>query len=309
MKILITGATGFIGKNLAEELIKEGHETYALVRKTSHTDFLKSIGVKFVCGDITKKEIPESLSDNSFDAIYHCAGLVSAWDRKRLHQVNVIGSENICNLSVKLGVKKLIYLSSVSVVSGNENIPTTDYLPHKATTIYGKSKLEAEKKVIEFRKKGLNVAILRPGMVYGEGEPHFLGKLFFLLKYRLIPIVDGGKNKWHMVYIKNLVDALIMALKKDELFTGTFLVADDEILTVEEIFNILCKNIGAAAPVKLPDQCTRVFTKIPFLGEYFNFFLKSRIYDTSRLKSTGYKAKYRANAALAKTARHWLKSS
>jgi len=308
MKILITGATGFIGKNLAEKLMEDGYDTYAIVRKTSHIDFLKSIGVKLVYGDITKKEISESLFGYSFDVIYHCAGLVSIWNRKRLHRVNVTGSENICKLSVKLGVKKLIYLSSVSVVSGNETEPITDYLPYKATNIYGKSKLEAEKKVIEFRNKGLSVAILRPCMVYGEGEPHFLSQLLFLLKHRSIPLIDGGKNKWHLVYIKNLVDALIMALKKDEFLTGTFLVADDEVLTVKEILDILSKSVDAVPPVKLPGWCTPAITKTPFLGEYFRYFLKNRVYDTSRLRTIGYKARYRADAALAKTARHWLKS-
>jgi nucleoside-diphosphate-sugar epimerase len=143
-------------------------------------------------------------------------------------------------------------------------------------------------------------------MVYGEGEPHLLGPMLTLLKIRMLPIIGSGSNRWHLVYIGNLVNAFALAMEKEELLEGTFLVADEEILTVREIMNILAKSIKAGAPYSLPGWTAEMFSRIPHAGSRLRFFLKNRTYDISHLKKAGYKPPFSAAASLEKTACYWL---
>lgn len=308
MNILITGATGFIGRNLVEPLLKEGHELYALVRKTSKTDFLKAQGVNLIYADITDEKSLDSLTDYKIEVVFHCAALVEDKNWERLYRVNVIGTENICRLSLKLKADRFIYLSSVAVVNANLGVFLTEEMPLAATNLYGLSKLEAEKKVLEFREKGLKVAILRPSMVYGEDEPHLLNLLLTLLKYRLLPIIDEGKCRWHLAYVKNVANALTMAMQKEEFLRGSFFVADEEILTVREILSLLSQAISAPPPIILPSWITPALVRIPYAGRKLRFFLKDRVYDLSRIKSAGYREEFKTGESLIKTAQYWLKN-
>ncbi|MCK9594906.1 MAG: NAD-dependent epimerase/dehydratase family protein [Candidatus Omnitrophica bacterium] len=305
MKILVTGATGFVGQSLVEALNREKHQLYALVRKTSSVDVLKKNNVRLAYGDIAAGEGLKEALGLGFDAIYHCSGLVEDTKLKRLREVNVKGTENICRLALEVKVPRFIYLSSVAVVSGNLDVPLTENLPFKATNNYGISKLEAEKKVIEFRKQGLRAAIIRPSMIYGEGEPHLSGLLMRLLKFRLLPIVDGGNNKLHLAYVKNVAAALVMALHNDAFLEGSFFVADEDVLTVKEIFTTWSKVVAGGPPFLMPRWITPALTAIPGIGKKLSFFLKDRVYDISRIRSLGYKPVLDTRQALIKTAQYW----
>jgi len=307
MKILVSGATGFIGRNLVKELVKRGNEVYCLVRRISpRVNFLKEIDtgdneyksprLNLIYGDITDKESLAKI-EGDFKVFFHCAGAVENRNWRRLYMVNVKGTENVCELALRLGVERLIYLSSVAVVSGNSEVPLYEDLPYKSTNLYGESKIEAEKKVLDARKKGLRVCILRPCMVYGREEPHLLNLLLFLLKYRLFPLLEEGKHLWHLVYIGNLINALILALNNDKLLEKVFFVADEDILTVKEVLFTLCGAIGAKPPFSLPNRFTPLLLSLPYFKK-LKFFLKDRVYSIERIKSVGYRSLYRTKDAL-----------
>jgi len=301
MKILVTGATGFIGRYLVEALARENHEVSALVRETSKVDFLKQRGIECIIGDVSVERSLRPVLGRTFDAVFHCAGYVKNDDWKKLHRVNVVGTENICSLCLKLGVERLVSLSSVAVVSGNDAPVLTEDLAYNATNLYGYSKLDAESKVVESRKNGLRVAIVRPCMVYGLGEPHAMDKITFFLKHRLLPLIGDGKAKWHLGYVENIVDAMLLALKKEEALQGSFFAADEEILTVKEILSILSSNIHAPLPFCIPSWMTPALLKVPYIGGKAKFFVKDRVYDLSRLKSLGFKARFTARESLARS--------
>ena len=115
MKILVTGATGFIGSYLVKELVSQGHEVHALVRKQNS----KVLGARLVYGDITDGSSLRPLQEYGFEAVFHCAGLVKEKGWKELYRTNVSGTENVCRLAKNCGVKRLVYTSSVSVVSNS----------------------------------------------------------------------------------------------------------------------------------------------------------------------------------------------
>jgi UDP-glucose 4-epimerase len=305
MKVLVTGATGFIGKNLTQRLLREGFTVYALVRRTSNTALLSSQGVNLLYGDVGDCASLEVLRPHSFDMMFHCAGSVQNKDRKELRRVNVAGTENICRCALRDGVKKVVYISSVAVVSGNEDVPLTEELPYKASNPYGRSKIEAEKKALAARKEGLPMVIVRPPMVYGEGEPHLLGLMLSLLYRRLLPIPARGDYKLHLVYVHNVVDAIMTMIKDDAFLEGTFFVADKEVLTVREILTALSQGLGIRPPVSVPEPIVRFLTRVPFLGKRIRFFLKDRVYSIEKIASFGFTPAYEARRALAQSARHW----
>jgi nucleoside-diphosphate-sugar epimerase len=280
---------------------------YAIVRKTSNAVFLKNLGVNLSYADISCPDSLEQLVFPKIAAFFHCAARMKFTNWQQLYKTNVVGTQNICKLALKLGVDRFIYLSSVAVVSGNKEIPIKPDFRYNPTNIYGLSKVEAEKKVLEFRNKGLRVAILRPCSVYGEFDPR-LDPIFFLLRHRLFPLVNGGNAKWHMVYVRNVVNALLLGLRQDELLRGAYFVADDDILTLREIFTILSRTIKIRPPLILPVGLTPLVKNIPYLGKKLEVFINDRILDMAGIKSLGYKAEFKTEESLIKTAQSWLDS-
>jgi nucleoside-diphosphate-sugar epimerase len=145
-------------------------------------------------------------------------------------------------------------------------------------------------------------------MVYGEGEPHAFDTIMNLLRYSLLPMVDGGRHKMHIAYIRNVSRSLVLALTDDRFLEGTFFIADDEVLTQQEVFSILSKAAFGKDPIILPRWFTPFLTHLPFLGRKVRSFLKDRVYDISRLKATGYKPAYTTQEGLQRSAQHWLKT-
>lgn len=307
MNILITGATGFIGKNLVEGLFKEGgHTLFCFVRNPAKVKALEPYRVKLIYGDITDKTSLDKLLNYKIDAIFHNAACVENKNPALLTRVNVLGSENICEIALSLGVKKLIYTSSVAVVSGNLQLPLIEDLPFKATNSYGESKIEAEKVILKYREKGLNIVIVRPPMVYGESEPHMMKVLLFVTKYRLFPLVDRGKAKFHLAYVKNVVKAMIFLLDKRKALEGSFFIGDEEVLTVREVFDTFAEALGVKPLPNLPIWLKPIVISFPFIGRKIGFFAKDRIYSLERIKSLGFKAPFRAKDSLLRSAQSFL---
>lgn len=306
MRILVTGATGFIGGNLIDALLRQGHEVFTLVRTVSNVSPLAGKPVTLVYGDITDRPTLKPLETYRFDAVYHCAAFVSDKDLARLYKVNVAGTEAVCAFCMAVRVPRLIFISSVAVVSGNEAVPLVEDMPYKATNLYGLSKMEAEKLVLGYRKQGLNAAIIRPSMVYGPGEPHAMPWLLRLLRFGVLPVLDGGRNKMHLAYIGNVVNALVEALTNDAFLQGAFFIADDEILTTRRIFETLAQGLGSLRPVVLPPGFTPLFRKIPYIDRAIGFFTKDRVYDISRIRATGYTNNHHAVESLRFTASSWI---
>ncbi|MCF7870063.1 MAG: NAD-dependent epimerase/dehydratase family protein [Candidatus Omnitrophica bacterium] len=305
--ILVTGATGFIGRHLISRLA--GLDQYSIIAISRFPERANKIKkkIKLIKADITREKDLEKLTKIPVDIIIHCAACVEGKKKKNLNKTNIFGTENICKLGVELGIERFIYLSSVAVVSGNKELPLTEELPHSATNAYGQSKLEAEKKVLVYRRKGLPVIILRPPMVYGEDEPHAFPFLIKLLRWRMVPLLEGGKYKLHLAYVENVVEAIIFALESDGMFEGSFIVADEEVLSVEQVFKKMAEGIGAKPPLSISSFLTYLFCRIPFLGKRFSFFLKDRVYSTEKIKSLGFRPPYRAKDVLVKSSRACFK--
>ncbi len=285
MKTLVTGATGFIGKRLSERLVKEGHEVICAGRSLSKLDNMRD-KVKLLYLDITDSaSVADALRKENPDIVFHCAALVESLPSyDKLMRINRDGTKNIMDACFKESIEKVVYISSISVISNNPQTPLTDNLPHSATNRYGQSKIEAEKTVFFYRGKGMKISIIRPVMVYGENEPHLLGLLSKLIRFRALPILGKADNRLQLVSVDNVVDVMLLAIDNDRAYEGTYIVADNEALTVREFFELIADTQKAKPPFTVPVNIVSLLKKLPFLTEQISFFEKERTYSIQRIK-------------------------
>jgi len=186
MRIFITGATGFIGKQLCKKFREDGHDLVCLNHEKT---------------DINDKDIDLQ----GAEVVFHLAGLLGKWGVPEADywKVNYEGTKNILEASKKAGIRNFIYLSTGGV-SGpllNNELADETY-PYKPSNIYEKTKVEAEKEVLKYSNDFV-VTSLRPEFVYGPEDKHVLG-LFQAVKNRF-PLFAGGKSKLHPTYIDDVI--------------------------------------------------------------------------------------------------------
>ncbi len=309
MVIIVTGATGFIGRDLVKRLKEKGHNLSCLVRSTSNIKPLKELGVNIITADILNiDELRRVFKEIRPEAVYHAAAIVSNNDEKTALEVNTRSTSNICEVCLENGVRRFIYLSSVSVISGNHNVPLVEDLPYKASNAYGRSKIEAEKIVIGYRVKGLRAAVIRPCMVYGEGEPHALDNIFSKVRKRRFPVlnIEEMDALLNLVYIGNVTDLLELVLWKEEALEGTFMVADKDPITMRRFLEILYDELGAGKPPVIPRWLVKLAMAIPPARKKIKGVLKDRVYDISRAREKlGYTPRVGTEEGLRQVARAW----
>lgn len=249
-KVLITGATGFIGQWLTERLHNEGYEVHALVRNPSVATEIKPFVHTFHKGDVT---LPESLSCiQQMDQVYHLAGVVAydPRDRQKMEQVNVDGTRHVVEACLKNTRVRLIYLSSVVAIGASEKAqPLDENSPYTIAHYnlgYFETKHEAEKIVLNACKdQNLNAVCVCPSTVYGPGDAK-KGSRNMQLK------VARGKLKFYtnggvsIVSIHDLLDLIVKVAQSD--IRGERIIASGENITIKELFEIIAKRAGRPAP-------------------------------------------------------------
>ncbi|MBN3039855.1 MAG: NAD-dependent epimerase/dehydratase family protein [Candidatus Omnitrophica bacterium] len=299
MNILITGANGFIGRHLVQKLLKEGKfKLFCLVRSSKKGEKLRKLGAELIIADIKDEASLQGLRGLNIDIAFHCAAKIRGRSLSSLYDTNIKGTSNVFKLCYGLKIKKIVYLSTVAVVTGNDKVPFFEDMPFKANSAYGVSKIEAEKIALQYRAKGMKVAILRPPIVYGPDEPHLTKLLIFLLKHRLILVPENGKYKMHMVYVENLVEAMLKAIYEDSFLEGAFFVADKEVLSIKEILAVMTQALGSREPFSMPVWLSALLSRVPFVGEKIRYLKKDMVFSIQKLLQTGFKHPYSLKESL-----------
>jgi nucleoside-diphosphate-sugar epimerase len=247
-RLLITGATGFIGGFLVEEAIKQNFEVYVSVRKNSDLSQIKQFPIKYISLDFTSVDsMKEILAEVRPDYIINNAGLTKAKTQKELNTVNADYAANLANAATQSlpNLKKYVYISSLASYgpadTKGEDV-VADHQKPQPVTMYGISKLKAETLLKGIQN--LPYVILRPTAVYGPRERD-LYTVFKMVKSGLALYSGNGQQKLTFVYIDDLVQ-LILAVCKTKETKKCYFVSDGNVYNSiklnEYIALSLCKK-------------------------------------------------------------------
>lgn len=279
MKVLVTGATGFVGVNLLPRL-DFCEKVVCLVRKTSDVSKLKGKNIEFQYAGLDDEKALEKAM-NGIDVVVHMAALIFSKDIEEQRKVNAVGTLNVIRACRKAKVKKFVYLSSVAVLYGKD----------RSNYGYSITKKEAENIVL---KEKFNSIVLRPSLIYGRGSR--LMRIISVIKYfPIIPLPKFmlEKRLEQPVYIGDVVDAILASIKTDRLKKNhPYFIAGPGTMSVSEIID--GTTVYPFRPLKLgiPASVIRFFAKIyqkiakgsPIQEEHFEKQLKVYEFDISDAK-------------------------
>lgn len=270
MKILITGASGFIGSFIVEEALKRGLETWAAVRGSSSKAYLRDERINLITLNLSSREqLVEQLRPHQFDYVVHAAGVTKCIDKRDFRRINTEGTKNLVQAlqQLQMPLKRFVYLSSLSVYGAireqqpYEEIRETD--TPQPNTEYGRSKLEAERWLDGL--KDFPCVTLRPTGVYGPRErDYFLmaksikGHSDFAVGYKRQDIT--------FVYVSDVVQAVFLAMEKGQPGRKYFL-SDGQVYQSTTFSDLIHEELGRPWWIRItaPVWVLRIVT---FFGEY-----------------------------------------
>ena len=271
MKILITGASGFIGSFIVEEALRQGFDTWAAVRKSSSKAYLQDERINFIELNLSSKEqLVSQLRDQAFDYVVHAAGVTKCLNKADFRRINTEGTKNLVDALLEVGMplKRFVFISSLSIFGAIKEQQPYDEIRETDTpqpnTAYGKSKLEAEQYLATLGAR-LPYIILRPTGVYGPRE-----KDYFIMAKSIQQHSDfavGYKRQdITFVYVQDVVQAVFLALTRGE--NGRkFFLSDGQVYQSTTFSDLIHEELGRPWWIRItaPVWVLRVIT---FFGEY-----------------------------------------
>lgn len=269
MKILLTGATGFVGQALSATLVNGGEEVFAAIRHKkgiavlpsgtnpvlvgsidSGTDWRSALkGVDVVIHLATQAPVIHDTNDNRLSALW---------------EVNVHGTEKLALSAAALGVRRFVYISSIKVNGEGKTRPYGEVSTPNPLDLYGQSKWEAEKILHGIASEtGMEIVILRPPVIYGPGVKANFLRLLQIVD-REIPLPFGAMhNKRSMIYLGNMVHAIISCATNEKAAGNTFLVSDGQDISTPQLVRMMAKKMDKKARLfPCPPTLLRVIGKI-----------------------------------------------
>lgn len=255
MKVLVTGATGFVGGYIVEKLSNLGYEVLCLVRKSSNTSLLQHFpNVTFWTGDLTDKDSILGISKN-IDYVIHLAakGDVAAMSQSAYNDfvhMNGTGTANLLNeFKASKTLKKFVHFSSTAAMGIIGDPILNEKSKPNPQSPYQLSKLKSEEIVLNaYKKYRIPSVILRPCMIYGErGNKGEYYKFCKLMKKGVFPKVGLGKNLTPMVYVTDVADAAILALNKG-IPGNVYIISDSKSYKMDDLRKEVVKNLGVHVP-------------------------------------------------------------
>lgn len=302
-KVLVTGASGFLGRRVVEVLVQKGYPVRALIRKLSNTKKLEECGAEIFYGDVADREsLGAAIRD--VEMVVHAAADTAGTERDG-EWSTIRGTENVLEFCRQDGIRKLIYISSCAVYGvadfGKGEIIKEDgsleRFPEKRG-FYSWSKLKADQIVDKAIKEGeLPIFSLRPGTIWGPGGEVFTPMMGFSLGDRLFAVIGNGKFVLPFVYIDNLVEAIVRGIESQNTAGGVYNVVDPERITKRDYMNSLIRKIHPRASclyipyfllyvtVSIQEKIFSWMGRKPFLTRYrLDSSQKSILYDSTKIQ-------------------------
>ena len=276
MRILVTGATGFVGRAIVAELLMENLEVFCMGSLSrAGTDELPN----FLRADITNTESLERLESLPLiDVLIHTAGLAHQFGGASLEEfwrINVEGTKNVCLLAERLGVKHFIHISSVSVYGRGKQSGgglLAEDVRCEPESVYAQSKFEAEKTAADIcRKNSILLTILRPATIIGENDPGNTWRLIEAIDNRKFIWIGKGENYKSLIYKTDVARACLSVLKK-----SSEKAESSESSESSEIFNLTAEPVSMKEIVsEIEKRLDKKVPKIRIPGRLLRFVLKT----------------------------------
>lgn len=244
MRVLVTGATGFIGGKLVDSLVADGHEVRVLVRPGREGRFASQSGIEPCHGDLADAGSLITACAG-MDAVVHSAGALGRWgvSEDDLAQINVRGVTRLVEACAKGGVTHFVHLSAGGVSGPMEPVPADETFACDPKTPYERTKLAGENAAADAAKRlGVPLTILRPTFTYGPGDAHKL-PMFKAVKSGKMFLVGDGSSLIHPVFVDDLVHGIRLAL--DRPGRGeTYILGGPRPVTKRELLDTIAENVG-----------------------------------------------------------------
>ncbi len=255
MRVLVTGAGGFLGRALVRALRARGDAVSTLQR--GEYPLLEQLGATVYSGDIADRDAVIGAGEHC-DAVIHAAAKAGVWgDYADYHRSNVSGTLNVIEACRRLGIKRLVYTSSPSIVfaGGDEQgIDESTPFPAHYLTHYQRTKAEAEQSVLAANSAELATVALRPHLLFGPGDPHLVPRVIARAKKGTLRLLGNSRNLVDVTYIDNAVSAHLLALDAlhpDAPCAGkAYFISNGEPMAMADILNSILAAAGMAPVTK-----------------------------------------------------------
>lgn len=240
MKVLVTGATGFLGKYVIDVLIENSYEVIAIGRNEKRGKELQNESCTFYKIDFSEKEELEKIfKKEKIQYVIHCGALSSAWGRwEDFYSANVVGTQNVVEMCQKYSIKRLVHISSPSIYSEKRDrfdIKEDEVNENNKLNYYIKTKIMAEAIIKKALKEGIDAVIIRPRGLIGIGDPSLMPRIINANKKIGIPLFQDGKNLVDITCVENVAHACYLAMITENIKGEIFNITNDEPCEFKEL--------------------------------------------------------------------------
>ena len=248
---LITGATGFVGGHVAEACKARGWAARTLARPTGDTGLLDRLGVEVRRGDLTDAAVVRAAAEG-VDVVIHCAAKVGDWGPvEEYRAVNVQALRTLLDAVKGRPLRRFVHVSSLGVYAAGDHYGTdeSEPLPEQHVDGYTQTKVEAEKLALSYhREHKVPVVALRPGFIYGPRDRTVLPQLIANLRARKVRWLGGGRGALNTIYVGNLVDAIFLAIEKENVVGQAYNLTDGERVSKRRFIEAVVAGLGLPSP-------------------------------------------------------------
>lgn len=267
-RAFVTGGSGFVGRNLIEELRRRDVEVRALAWSEKSVSAVRNSGAEAVEGDLDAAEAMKE-GMHGCDVVFHAAAIVTLWgDPNEFHRVNVQGTQNVIDAAKAAGVPRLVHVSTEALLAGGTPLINADETwpyPKKPVGLYPQTKCLAEKKVVAANGDGLTTVAIRPPLIWGKGDTSVLPQIVAAVKGGQWVWFDGGHYPHTTTNIANVVEGLLLAAEKGR-GGEVYFISDGEAADFRDFVTAMLKTRGVESESKkLPRWAASV---IAYAGEW-----------------------------------------
>ncbi|MBN2133001.1 MAG: NAD-dependent epimerase/dehydratase family protein [Sedimentisphaerales bacterium] len=255
---LVTGASGFLGSHITERLTQEGRDVRVLVRPSSDTTYLDTLGgIEKFHGDLTDPASCQKACEG-IDTVYHAAAKVGdwgPWDEFQVHTIDA--TRNLAKAALAAGVRRFVQISSISAYGHpNGKGLVLDERAELGVNVhkwsyYTHAKVAAERLLWAMhREKGFPLTVIRPSWIYGPRDRTSIARLHRMITTGKIKILGDGTNRLNTVFAPHIADACLLAAQNDKAVGEAYNISNDGEITQEEFVSLWSKAFGCPPPKK-----------------------------------------------------------